>query len=74
MADVAGFADPDDDDFTAFFEGGHHGFNGAVKRGIKQRAHGFEGRNFNIKNFSGSGKMAHAGSLPAMAWDFNREA
>jgi hypothetical protein len=52
---------------------GDHGFDGAVKGGIEQRADRFDRGEFNVKNFSGSGEMAHDGSLPAMADDFNRE-
>ena len=70
LADVAGFADADDDNFAAPLQRFDDGFNRAVKRFVEQRADGFERGHFDVENFAGFGEVAHGGSLPATDGEF----
>ena len=59
LADVAGFADADDDDFSPALDGFHDGVDCVGKRAIELRAHGFERGDLNVKNFAGLREMLH---------------
>ena len=70
LADVAGFADADDDDFGAPAQRFDNHFHRAVKRGVELGAHGFERGDFDVKHFSGLVKMAHRGKFVMGAGHF----
>ena len=59
-ADVAGFADADDDDFSALPERGDHQLHGAVEGFVQLRAHGLERGEFDVEHLAGLVEMAHA--------------
>ena len=58
-ADVAGFADANDDDFGAAAQGVHGEFHGAVERAVEEGADGLERGELDIKDFAGTGQMTH---------------
>ena len=59
-ADVAGFADTDDDNFPALLERGNDGLDRAVKRLVELGADGLDRGEFDIEHFTGFGQMTHA--------------
>ena len=69
-ADVAGFADADDDNFPARLERGDDGLDGAVEGFVELRADGLERGKFDVEHFTGLGKVAHAGEIARNAAGF----
>ena len=67
LADVAGFADADHDDFAAAAQRGDHGFDRAREGGVELGAHGFEGGEFDVENLASLGQMVHRGEDAANA-------
>ena len=65
VADVAGFANADDDDFAAAAQGVHRQFHGAVEGAVEEGAHGLERGEFDVKDFAGTGQVTHRVSVPS---------
>ena len=64
-ADVAGFADADDDELAPAAERIHDEFDSLDEGAVKQAAHGLERGKFDVKDFAGTGQMTHGSSVPS---------
>src|SRR4030095_6628103 len=58
-ADIAGFANADDDDFAALSQCLDDDVDSALERRIEMLAHRFECGDLDIKDFPGAGQMTH---------------
>jgi hypothetical protein len=63
LADVAGLADADDDDFAFRSERADDGVDGEFESVVELGADRFEGRDLYIENFARAGEMIHGGKV-----------
>ena len=63
LADVAGLADADDDDFALGAEGAGDGVDGELEGVIQLGADRFEAGDLDIENFARAGEMIHGGKV-----------
>jgi hypothetical protein len=60
-ADIAGFADSDDDDFAPGGEGANDGVNGLLEGFVELVANSFEAGDLDVEYFARAGEMIHYG-------------
>ena len=73
LADIARFADADDDDLAALAQTLHDQFDRLRKSAIKLRSHRFEGGDLDVKNFTGPGQMTHTPRMLRLTGTSNNE-
>ena len=59
LADVAGFADADDDNFSALLQRTHHQFHRVVEAMVEPSSNGAQASELDIKHLPGFGEVAH---------------